>query len=174
MNFNKIVGGSLLLVLLFSVMVNVSLYQSQQKTAFVNLEQVFEEFKGKKELEAQFMSAQTQRNRLLDSISMDLQVLRVKFNEAPKKEEMLQELSQKQTVFAKLRNEFSSQEEQEDLEYSQKIWQQINQYTNDFGKENGYDFIHGTKSDGSLMYANQSIDITTILIQYINEKYEGL
>lgn len=171
---NKILIGLLSVLLLGSIMVNILSLQKQQKTAFVILPQVFEEFNGKKEMEMQFLKSKNQRKQLLDSISIDLQNLQVKFNESPKTEELIQKMANKQAVFARLNAEFTSQEQAEDMEYSEKIWKQINQYSKEFGEQNGYDFIHGLSGSGSLMYAKPEGNITKDLIQYLNQRYEGL
>lgn len=60
-------------------------------------------------------------------------------------------------------------------EYNEAIWKQLNQYVRDFGKENGYDFIHGNTGNGNLMYADtDAYDLTETVKKYINDRYNGL
>jgi len=59
-------------------------------------------------------------------------------------------------------------------EYDQQIWERLNGFVKTYAEEKGYDIIIGASGDGNLMYANEKLDITDQLIEYCNQKYNGL
>jgi outer membrane protein len=76
-------------------------------------------------------------------------------------------------LYNRLAQEFQGNNKADEERYSREIWQQINQYTKDFGKKNGYAVIYGANGSGSIMYADTTLDITAPVLLYINERYEG-
>lgn len=145
-----------------------------EKTGFADLEELYNEFELKKELESKFETVQATRKGLLDSLELDLNV-RLKNLEAqqkPPQDQVLQFQVRQQNYQQK-----SQQFEQELLQvqetYSGQIWEQIHQYVSDYGKENNYTYIHGTDGSGTMLYATEKKDITSALIQYINLTYKG-
>ncbi|MGH2665716.1 OmpH family outer membrane protein [Flavobacterium sp.] len=59
-------------------------------------------------------------------------------------------------------------------EQTSKIWSRIHGYVNDFSKEQNYKLIIGSQDGQSVLYADQDLDVTEELLQYINKKYEGV
>jgi len=57
--------------------------------------------------------------------------------------------------------------------YNLKIWDKLNTYIKEFGRENNYSIIFGTSGNGNIMYAEEGIDVTKELIEYCNRKYNG-
>jgi len=58
-------------------------------------------------------------------------------------------------------------------EYNLKIWDKLNSYTKEFGRENNFSIIFGTSGGGNIMYAEDTLDVTKELIEYCNRKYNG-
>jgi len=58
-------------------------------------------------------------------------------------------------------------------QYDKEILAQLNQYVRDFGAKNNYEYIFGNDGNGSLMYAQESNDLTRQVTEYINQKYAG-
>ena len=54
-----------------------------------------------------------------------------------------------------------------------QILGQMTQYIKDFGNENGYDFIFGEDNTGTILYGKPTADITSEVIEFINQKYQG-
>lgn len=144
------------------------------RTAYVDVQAVFDAFKGKRELEARLMNYENQQKAVLDSIALSIRGLQNAASEQPKNNAILVKLQEKQHVYANLSNEFAQKYQEHDQQYAQEVWTQINQYIQEFGKENNYDYIYGANGDGSLMYANSKVEITQDIIAFINQEYEGL
>ena len=58
-------------------------------------------------------------------------------------------------------------------EESTKIWNRINSYTSDYGKEKNCSVIIGSQKNGNVFYIESEHDITSDLLNYINKRYEG-
>ncbi|MEL6867008.1 MAG: OmpH family outer membrane protein [Bacteroidota bacterium] len=160
-------------LMLGSLIANLTLYRQIPKAAYVDIHRVFGEFHGKQELEARLKKNEFERKAVLDSASLQLKVLTSRAQEQPKNHAMLVKLQEEQAAFSALSSEIIGEQEKEDQEYTQKAWGQINQYVIEYGQEKGLGFIYGVNGSGSMMYADQAYDITEEVIVYINNKYEG-
>lgn len=76
--------------------------------------------------------------------------------------------------FIEKREEFDQFNQTFALEESDKIWTRINNYTKEFSKENNYKIIIGSENKRDVLFADESIDVTKELINYLNKKYAGL
>ncbi|MEL6866459.1 MAG: OmpH family outer membrane protein [Bacteroidota bacterium] len=170
---SKIRWGLAATLLLASLAVNVWLMQTQTKTAYVEVGRIFGEFNGTQEMEAVFTKTKTQRKALLDSLSISIKYLQTQFGEQ-KSQAVLAKLQEKEQSYIQLSNEFSAEAQQQDQQYTEQIWTQINQYLLEFGEEKGYDYIYGASGNGSLMFGKEKNNITDEVIQFINAKYEGI
>jgi outer membrane protein len=83
------------------------------------------------------------------------------------KKNIVQEFIGKQEEFEQFNQRFAAEE-------SGKIWKRINGYSQEFAKEKGYKIVIGSDNKRNVLFADESIDVTNDLINYINKKYEGL
>jgi outer membrane protein len=58
-------------------------------------------------------------------------------------------------------------------EINTKVWERLNSYIEQYGKENKIDILFGAQGNGNIMYGDKEFDITTELIEFSNHKYEG-
>lgn len=172
---NKIAIILSVIAICISVFVYVSFMNNKQKTAYVVLQELFEKFELKKELEKNYSLTKNARKKILDSIQIDLSVLskRLSVTPSPVKEE-IDLFERKKIEFNQKMNEFEQSNIQLTKEFDDKIILQLNQYISDYGKENAYDMIYGNTSNGSIMYGDEKNNITEEVIEYINQKYKGI
>ena len=128
-----------------------------EKTAYFYNQKVFKSFKGTIELEAKLAQQQQQTKKDLDSLAHLIQQGRL-------------ELSGQ---YQKIMEQRSLQDQQLSEQYTNDIWKFINEKANEYGEQEGYDYIFGASGNGSLMYAKHKHDITEDIIEYINKKYES-
>jgi outer membrane protein len=57
--------------------------------------------------------------------------------------------------------------------YNEGIWKQINVYLKEYGTEHGYSFIYGANGNGSIMFADSTLEISKDVIPYLNKRYSG-
>lgn len=145
---------------------------AKEKTAFVDSRVLFEEFKMKKELEADYMMIENRRKAILDSIEFGLKRMNPNAYDDNIKQtdplfySYLQDYANKKAEFQELNLALTNQ-------YNEQIWKRINTYVKEFGKENGYDYIFGLTDDPIILFSNESKDITQNVVGFINARYEG-
>lgn len=145
---------------------------SNKKVAYVNTYQLYEQFKLKKELEEKLKKTQLSRQVILDSIKSKIQLIGINKELSDQMlADKIQEL--RQTYFLK-EKQFSQENETQAQQYTDQVWEQLNQYIKDFGKENNYKYIFGANGQGSIMYADEGEDISKEMIEYVNNKYQGV
>jgi outer membrane protein len=144
--------------LLIGVGIYLSLKPKAGRNGFVVNQQIFDGFEGKKNLELKLNSLRSKHAAALDSVEL---LMRGSFN---------QELI---SHFEEMKNQFVREEQDVSAKYTEDIWKEINQAISVFGKDEGYDFIYGATGNGSLMYGNNSFNVSEEVIDYLNKRYEG-
>jgi outer membrane protein len=71
------------------------------------------------------------------------------------------------------KQQFDDDNQDMSKQYTEEIMKQLNEYVRDYGKANGYTYILGAQGSGSIMSADDKNDITTTVLEYVNEKYKG-
>ena len=62
------------IVFAYIIVLSVLTYQNRSKTGYIIIEEVYNKFDLKKELEKQFNSIKTERKKILDSLELDLKL----------------------------------------------------------------------------------------------------
>lgn len=132
------------------------LFIQKDRTAFFYNQKVFDQFKGKLELETKLKKQRETDEAKLDSLAKLIQAGR-------------NDLS---GLYNENLNRATQTQQELSARYTNDIWKYINDEVAKFGEENGYDYILGATGSGSLMYADSSRDVTNDVIKYINQKYE--
>lgn len=147
---------------------------NKEKLGWVNISKVYGEFSFKKELETKLMQTQSARKKILDSLEFELNVLsRTIQSEQGKDKNSISIFETKRDQYLEKKNQFETDDQQLEKNYNEQILNQLNQYLKDYGKDKEFRYIFGAGGNGSLMYAQEADDITTSVIQYVNEKYKG-
>ena len=154
---------NLLLIILLTVFVLYNYTSKSEKIVYVNNSKLFEEFKMTKEMKTIGEKEFTNKKTFLDSLYAQLQG---NLNEQ-EKELLMKEFVSKREEFDQFNQTFV-------VEESDKIWSRINSYAKDFSKENNYNLIIGSNNKQDILFADESIDVTKELLDYLNKKYSGL
>ena len=149
------------------------LFFNKEKTAYVDIKKIYEEFEMKKELAEKITKVQSVRNRILDSLEMELKILSQKIN-LKKTEEDVATFNVKREAFFSKKQLFQEDNQATIQDYDAKILKQLNQYIDDYGKQNNYVYILGYSGNGELLYADKRKNISDELILFINQKYKGV
>lgn len=56
---------------------------------------------------------------------------------------------------------------------NKQVWERLNTYVNEYGKEKEIKLILGAQGQGNIMYGDSLKDITNDFLVYANNKYEG-
>ena len=168
--------GRIYLILFFCMAIAISCigynaFRNNKKVAYIASNKVFDDFLLKKELEADLKKVQLYKQTYLDSLKLKIQTISVKEGSRTKEDLLLMDELKKMYLLKE--NNFNQESEYLFQEYNDKIWKQLNQYIEDFGKEFKYDYLFGTSGQGNLMYAGETENVTAIVTKYVNEKYAG-
>lgn len=155
-----------LIIIVALVILGFYVGKNTRKLGYVNVSKVFEVFELKKKLEADLNKVQLAKQSYLDSIKLKVQTLSLSAS-------LNKDVEELKKVYLLKENQFIKEQEASFQEYNEQIWKQLNQYIEDFGKDNKYDYLFGTTGQGNLMYANQQDDVTDLVIKYVNTKYYG-
>ncbi len=143
------------------------------KTAYIDLNTAYNEFILKKELENKLNNVQQIRKTILDSLKLQLNVLykQIEIN-GKKNQDYLEKYNVLKEEYYIKDKQFSEDNQTLTQKYNEQVWNQLNQYIQDYGKNHNYNYIFGGSGNGSLMYANDNNNITKEIVQYVNERYE--
>lgn len=156
--------GHLVLTIILFVFL-ISIYNKTKKTGFVITSELFTSFKMTTEIDSDIKKIELSKQAILDSLTLDWE---------RKKEKNESVFFETQKKFLQKKQQFADDLSRLKQNSIDKVNKQINQYCIDYAEENGYDIIFGANGQGSLMYANDSDNLTKVMIEYINKKYEGV
>lgn len=159
------IGVCAVIVLLLLIM------KVNRKIAYVSTYQVYEQFKLKKELEEKLNKTQLSRQVILDSLKAKMQFT-ISNNLLSESEKSLKINEIKENYYLK-EKQFNQENESQSQQYTAQIWEQLNQYMKEYGKEEGYTYILGASGQGNIMYADEAEDISKQVIEFVNKKYDG-
>ncbi|MEM9075568.1 MAG: OmpH family outer membrane protein [Bacteroidota bacterium] len=83
-------------------------------------------------------------------------------------------LKNKQQQISNYQKAVQNQLKEEDQRLTQTVINDINDYLQEYGKQEGYRIILGAKGDGNLMYAEEASDLTEIILEDLNNSYKTL
>ncbi len=145
----------------------------KEKTAFFLSAEVYNEFAYKKELEVELQNTQNRSQHTIDSLEMDLNTTLQFLQTIQPTQEQVSLYEKKQQNYFEFRNQIEQGYSAKTQDFYNQIWDRINEYVQEYGKENGYTYIYGANGDGSIMYAEDSKEITEEIITMINARYAG-
>ena len=146
----------------------------ETKIAFIQVNKVYVEFRLTKELDAKIKSTQQIRKNIIDSLGMELDIVSRKLSVDIKNTELQKTFYMKKQEYLEKEKSFMQDNESQMAICNEQIFKQLNQYMEDYKDESGYDLILGATGDGVVMAANDKLDISQSMIDYVNEKYKGI
>jgi outer membrane protein len=158
----------LLLLIIYTIAIVIYLKKEDKAYVYILAPKIFSEFNGTKELMKKMQVLEQRQKTILDSISLEIQIA-----EKTRKDDKGLAVLQKKDQYNKLYNQFISSNREKMQEYEQGLWDQINQYVGEYGKNKKYSFILGAKGDGNIMFADSTLNKTDEVVKYINKKYAG-
>ena len=161
------------IVLLISSYVLYGVFNSKKEVGFIKLQEVFNSFEYKKIEETRLKNIESVRKKHLDSLELSYKGLIRRYS-INKTADIRQELEVLEEKYALKKKEFVETNQAMFKSSNDKIWQSLNQYVKDFGKEKSYTLVFGAQGSGVLMYGEDDIDVTNEVIEYINNKYKGI
>ena len=150
----------------FILIVTILSFFAASTTAFVDLQKVYNGFKLKEELEAEYSQIITEQSKTLDSLNL---LLIKAQNDGDQKQYEL--LNNEYQLYSE---QLSATSDNLSEKLQSQIWAQITQFFTEYGEDHNLDFVFGAAGNGSIMYANKELDVTEEIIVELNDWYEGI
>jgi outer membrane protein len=154
-------------IILSVIAISFSLFQfsNRKQIFYVENGKLYDGFTLKKEYENHIQKLRIGKRNMLDSIGLKIRQL-----EASK---MTKEAEYAQEFYVQKAKIFEEEEEAVLTEYNQQIWKRLNQYAIEYSKEKNIDILFGASGNGTILHANEILDVTNDLIVYANKRYSG-
>lgn len=176
----KIKDIIIIVLIIFNLGMVIWLKITIPKFAYVRSVDLVENYKGMDEGRELFQTKKTGWQHTVDSLKRNLETQigiynqtknSLSKNELIEKEQVLNNLQQSYYEFAK---ELEEKATKEDQRITQSVLNQINSFTEQYGKQKGYTMILGTTMEGTLLYGDEFIDITDDVLLNLNKNFSGL
>lgn len=149
-------------------------HYAKPKLGYILVQDVYNGFELKKELQKKYEETAGARQRLLDSLGHELQMIAGKIeSDKGKDERMLTLFNSRRDEYVQRRESMAQDNQNLTAQYDKEILTQLNQYVKEYGAEHGYKYIFGSDGNGSLMYADEAENITAAVTEFINQRYRG-
>jgi outer membrane protein len=163
-----------LIISVISIVGIIYMYKSQPKVAYVRVGYLYENFDYKKEMETKLDNVVQSRKTITDSLEFKLKILARKIQGEKKKDDAeISEFNDEKQGYLMKKQQFDDDNQDMSKKYTEEVMKQLNQYVQDYGTANGYTYIFGAQGSGSIMSADDKNDITTTVLDFVNEKYKG-
>lgn len=155
-------------------------FQKSDKSAYIDINVLLSEYKGmidvQKEIELKTKKMDANIDTLIQDWENELRMYEKERTLMTKKEQQLKEelLRNKQQQINNYREVVKQQATAEDNKLRQNVIDEINQYIEEYGEELGYEYIYGASGSGNILYASKKKDITQIIIDNLNKKFNRI
>lgn len=158
-------------ILLITAYLIYTHFAHNTKVGYVIIQDIYNQFDLKKEMQKKYEKSHNARKRMLDSLAMEIKMIGERIDSKKGKDTSdIREFKMKRMDYYEQNRKLSQDDSSQMKQYDEEILSQLNQYIKDYGKENHYQFIFGN-GNGSLMTADESMNITSQLTQYVNQRY---
>ncbi|MFI2741708.1 OmpH family outer membrane protein [Zhouia sp. PK063] len=150
----------------------------QSKIAFVDNTKLINDYQEKIDMEAKYQHKIDVFDKKRDSIGKTLQAEAQDFSEKSKSmsqtaaQSRYNELMQKRQTAGQQLQQEQQQLAQESQTEIDSLVSKVRKFVKDYGKKNGYTYILGANDAGSVMYGEESKDITEEIVKELNAAYK--
>ncbi|MEW7280855.1 OmpH family outer membrane protein [Aquimarina sp. 2201CG1-2-11] len=153
--------------------------QSSSELVYVDVNKLIEGYKRTKIVKAEFDKKATTMKANVDSLISDWQkelkgYEKERSGMSKKELELKQQLlSNKQQQINNYQKAVQKQLQEEDKKVTQTVINDINDFVKEYGKQQGYKVIFGATGSGTIMYGEETADITDKILAALNTEFEG-
>ena len=152
--------------------------QQTQKIGFVDNSKLINEYQEKidiqDKLQAKIKTYEAKRDSIRQAFQLEINEAELKSRKMSQADlqKLSQELQQKDQIIAQ-RDQFEQQQiAQESQSQNDSLIKKVRSFVKDYGTKNGYDFILGSNEAGSVMYGNETSDLTQVILEALNAAYK--
>ncbi|UOB19325.1 OmpH family outer membrane protein [Abyssalbus ytuae] len=149
----------------------------QSKIAFVDNAKLLNDYQEKKDIEAKFKTKAEKFQKRADSLSRAFQTEALEFES--KSKTLSQKKAQEQyNVLMQKRQLMGQQLQSEEIQIQQQgqkeidsLVKKVRNFVKEYGKKNQYTFILGNTESGSVLYGEETKDVTEAVLKELNDTY---
>ena len=165
------------LIIVFGLLLLTSC-QDEMKTGFIDNSKLINDYQKKKDIESDFEKKSDAFNKRVDSVrnSFQTQAMQIQTSDPnmAKKDtqEKMQALSQQ---FQSYQQRWQMEEQSLTKEGQTQIdtlIKEVRTFVKEYGKKNGYTYILGQNEAGSVLYGEDSKDLTKEILDELNKTYK--
>lgn len=150
----------------------------QQKIGFVDYAGLMDGYQRKKDIEANYQTKAQAYARKRDSISQSFQIEAQALQ--ARTQDMPQQKAQEEFSTLQQRGQIIGQQLQQEEQFMQQSGQQkmdsliteVKARIQEYGKANGFTYILAGGDGGTVLYGDQSEDVTEAILKLLNEEYK--
>lgn len=153
---------------------------TQTKIAYVDVEELMKEYKGTKDIEASLKGDSDKLKAELDGLIAEWEAKAREYQQKAAKmsvknrTEREQELLQEQQSINQRQQTIQQQVQSQGQESLKSLSKEINDFVKNYAEKNGYNFVLGTTGDsGTVMYGEETADITDDVLVQLNKSYKN-
>ncbi|WP_298285256.1 OmpH family outer membrane protein [uncultured Lutibacter sp.] len=150
---------------------------NQTKIAYINVEDLMKDYEGTKALEETLKAKQDAMAKELDSLSVPFQTKVQEYYQnaqkmsAQKRAQTEQGLQQEQQMLQLKQQQASQTLQQENQELSEAITKKVDSFVTEYAKLKGFNLVLGTSGNGTVMYGDETLNITNEILVILNEDF---
>lgn len=141
----------------------------QMKMAYFDYNKVYNESSLKKDLEKDLERLVSSRKSELDSMQLELTLMSNRVQSGTANQEDLNQFEDMKNKYLTYQGRYEEENYRLKEQYSKQIRTKINEMSQDYAEEGGYDYLFSATGDGSLMYGKETEEITDELLEYLNK-----
>ena len=170
---------SISILALFISIFSLFKIQTSSELVYVDVNKLLEGYKRTKIVRAEFQLKAKTLSANVDSLVSDwqneLKAYEKERSKMSKKEIELKQqlLGNKQQQVNSYQQAIQKQIQEEDKKVTQTVINDINDYVTQYGKERDYRIIFGASGGGNIMYADETTDLTEIILEGLNAEFGG-
>ena len=150
---------------------------NQTKIAYINVEDLMKDYDGTKALEETLKEKQEVMAKELDSISAPFQAKVQEYYQSAqkmsvsKRAETEQALQQEQQILQGRQQQASQALQQENQMLSEAITKKVDSFVSVYSKANGLNLVLGTSGNGTVMYGDDDLNVTSAILELLNKDF---
>lgn len=150
---------------------------NQTKIAYINVEDLMKDYDATRALEEKLKARQEEMTKELDSIGAPFQLKVQEYYQnankmsAQKRAETEQALQQEQQILQARQQQAGQALQQENQTLSEALTKMVDSFVADYAKAKGIQLVFGTSGNGTVMYGDDKLNVTSDILEILNENY---
>jgi outer membrane protein len=163
---------SLLVVGVFALTAVTFIKNKPAKVVYVNMDELFNGFQMKKELENDFISRSNQIQKRIETLQIKITNFKEEVNQKISAN-YVDSLNRVNTQLSELNRQFQEEYMPLKEQYDAQIQNQLLNYMKEFGRANDYDLVITNLNGSTVIFGSDDVNVTTEALEFVNQKYAG-